>query len=140
MPDLQDLPTGAITKIAAGGYAVLVLTEGNDLYAWGAGGRAPLPLSGGPAPLAVVVDGVEADDVLDCAVGDAHAVVLVGGAQVYVVGANGNGQLGLAAGGGEAPAPAAVESWTPVAVPPGAGPVVAVAAGPRSSFIVTRQR
>lgn len=133
VPDLRDLPTGGIKRIAAGGYVVLALTEGNDLYAWGGGGggRAPLSLltgaGGGPAPVVVEEQGVEADDILDCAVGDAHAVVLTGEGHVYVVGDNGNGQLGLPA--------AAVESWTRVAVP---GTAVAVAAGPRSSFVVTR--
>ena len=54
--DLEDLPTGRIKKIAAGGYTVLALTEGHDLYAWG-GSPARMPIlktiSGSPSPIDV---------------------------------------------------------------------------------------
>ena len=157
VPDLRDLPTGRIRRIAAGGYAVLALTEGHDMYAWGGGsiggGRSsPLfagsgGISGVPAPVVVVamdaepgserVQQEEVEDVVDCAAGDAHVVVLTGQGHVYVAGDNGNGQLGLAGDKAKANAKA-VASWTRVALPPETGAVVAVAAGPRSSFIVTR--
>ena len=137
---------------------MLALTAGHDVYAWGGGHpgqRSPLLAGGGasfvPTPVVVVVAAPgsgqqqqqeeEVEDVLDCAVGDAHAVVLAGDGRVYVAGDNGNGQLGLPGDKAKAKADAkagTVVSWTKVDLPPGAGDVVAVAAGPRSSFIVAR--
>ncbi|RYO86529.1 hypothetical protein DL766_003026 [Monosporascus sp. MC13-8B] len=52
--ELEELPTGKIKKIVAGGYVVLGLTEGNDLYAWGGHpGRPALieGISGSPTPM-----------------------------------------------------------------------------------------
>lgn len=91
--DLSDLPTGSIRKISSGGYVTAALTSGNDLYIWG--GRPGQPkllegLSGTPDP----VD-LEGNDVLDVAVGVNHMVALTTEHKLYVVGANGNGQLGL---------------------------------------------
>jgi alpha-tubulin suppressor-like RCC1 family protein len=69
------------------------LTSGNDLYVWGGRpGQAKLleQLSGTPEP--VDLDG---QDVFDVAVGANHMLALTTGHKLYVVGANGNGQLGL---------------------------------------------
>ncbi|KAI1117454.1 regulator of chromosome condensation 1/beta-lactamase-inhibitor protein II [Nemania sp. NC0429] len=126
--DLEDLPTGKIEKIAAGGYTVLALTEGYDLYAWGGHpARPPIlgTLSGSPSP----VD-VEENDILDFSVGEAHIIVLNTGGDVYIIGDNTNGQLGL-------PAERAA-TWEKVPLSTAeVGAIIGVKAGHRSSFIVT---
>lgn len=159
VPGLSDLPTGPVVKIAAGnGYFAAALTKGGDLYAWGVGiaGRPARRKLGGPeeddgadggggecalwAGLSeipepvVVVDpesGEEEQDVLDVGVGEAHAIVLCGSGDVYVVGDNDNGQLGL---GKDI---RYVSSWRKIRLPE-RRKAVAVAAGPRSSFIITQ--
>ncbi|KAJ8133313.1 hypothetical protein O1611_g308 [Lasiodiplodia mahajangana] len=126
--DLQDLPSGKIQKIAAGGYTVLALTEGHDLYAWGGHpGRQPIleVLSSSPNP----VD-VDESDILDCSVGEAHMIVLATTGNVYVIGENTNGQLGL-------PLERATK-WTIVPLSPGEEAIVGVKSGQRSSFIMTK--
>lgn len=138
MQELQDLPTGKIKKIAAGGYVLLALTEGNDLYAWGGHpGRPALieGISGSPTPVIV-----EEHDITDCAVGESHIIVLTEEGHVYVVGDNTNGQLGLPV--------KRVASWAKVTMPFTSGQssvvvvvvVVAVEAGPRSSFVLTKHQ
>lgn len=131
MQELQDLPTGKITKIAGGGYVLLALTEGNDLYAWGGHpGRPALieGISGSPMPVIV-----EEHDITDCAVGESHIIVLTEEGHVYVIGDNTNGQLGLA--------DSKVASWTKVAVPLALGQsIMAVEAGPRSSLVLTKHQ
>lgn len=138
MQELQDLPTGKIKKIAAGGYVLLALTEGNDLYAWGGHpGRPALieGISGSPTPVIV-----EEHDIMDCAVGESHIIVLTEEGHVYVVGDNTNGQLGLPV--------KRVASWAKVTMPFTSGQssvvvvvvVVAVEAGPRSSFVLTKHQ
>ncbi|RYP68015.1 hypothetical protein DL771_006938 [Monosporascus sp. 5C6A] len=127
--ELEELPTGKIKKIVAGGYVLLGLTEGNDLYAWGGHpGRPALieGISGSPTPVIV-----EEHDVTDCALGESHMIILTEGGDVYVIGDNTNGQLGLPV--------RKTTSWTKAAIPLTAGQsVVAVVAGPRSSFILTK--
>ncbi|KAI1132219.1 regulator of chromosome condensation 1/beta-lactamase-inhibitor protein II [Nemania abortiva] len=126
--DLEDLPSGKIEKIAAGGYTVLALTEGHDLYAWGGHpARQPIldVLSSSPTP----VD-VEENDILDCSVGETHMIVLTTAGDVYVIGENTNGQLGL-------PLERATK-WTIVPLSPGEEAIIGVKAGQRSSFIVTK--
>lgn len=71
-------------------------------------------------------------DVVDVALGEAHAVALTADGLVYVVGENNNGQLGL---GREVER---AETWTSVAFKAAeGGKIVGVAAGPRASFILT---
>ncbi|KAI0203082.1 regulator of chromosome condensation 1/beta-lactamase-inhibitor protein II [Astrocystis sublimbata] len=126
--DLRDLPSGKIRKIAAGGYTVLALTEGHDLYGWGGHpARQPITsmLSSSPSP----VD-VEDHDLLDCSVGETHMIVLTTGGKVYVIGENSNGQLGV-------PSKRAY-GWTEVSLSARGEAIVGVKAGQRSSFIVTK--
>ncbi|KAI0426632.1 regulator of chromosome condensation 1/beta-lactamase-inhibitor protein II [Xylaria sp. FL1042] len=126
--DLEDLPSGKIKKIAAAGYTVLALTEGHDIYAWG-GHPAHQPLletlSGNPSP----VD-VEENDILDFSVGETHMIVLAMTGNVYTIGDNTNGQLGL-------PFPK-VSKWTQIPLFLREEVIVGVKAGQRSSFIVTK--
>ncbi|KAI8965037.1 RCC1/BLIP-II [Daldinia sp. FL1419] len=127
--ELEDLPTGKIKKISAAGYLVLALTEGCDLYAWGGrpGQKALLEeLSSSPIPVIV-----EESDIIDCGVGESHIIVLSSEGHVYVIGDNGNGQLGLL--DDEA------SSWTKVPLQLEAGQVVCgVGAGRSTSFILAK--
>ncbi|KAH6622799.1 regulator of chromosome condensation 1/beta-lactamase-inhibitor protein II [Chaetomium tenue] len=133
--DLDDLPTGPITKLAAGGYVLAALTAGNDLYCWGHAGRSPmfdeLPLEDAPNP--VVIDD---KDIVDVAVGEAHMLVLTADREVYVIGSNRNGQLGL-------PGVASTRSWMRIDLASVLGTgetVTGVAAGPRTSFLRVRRQ
>ncbi|SPO03483.1 uncharacterized protein DNG_06166 [Cephalotrichum gorgonifer] len=94
---LDDLPTGPVVRIAAGGYTLAALTEGGDLYCWGGRpGQKPLfdELSYMPIPIDLGVDA----DVKDVALGDRHIVALTTDGRVFVQGCNKNGQLGLGEG------------------------------------------
>lgn len=129
--DLDDLPTGPITKLAAGGYLLAALTAGNDLYCWGHVGRSPtLPdLSDTPTPLAI-----DDQDIADVAVGDAHMLVLTPDGDVYVIGDNSNGQLGL-------PGTSSTKTWTRLdlgSILTAGQRVTGVAAGPRNSFLIVQ--
>lgn len=127
---LQDLPTGPISKIAAGGYMLAALTTGNDLYIWGGHpGRKTVPedISDEPTP----VD-IEENDIADVAVGETHIIVLTTNGEVFVIGENGNGQLGLPS--------KSEDSWTRVS--PGLRDgrrVVGVQAGARNSFLLVHK-
>ncbi|KAI0479235.1 regulator of chromosome condensation 1/beta-lactamase-inhibitor protein II [Xylariaceae sp. FL0804] len=128
LADLQHLPSGPVRKIAAAGYLGLALTEGHDLYIWGGHpGRQPIVpgVSINPMPVAV-----EEADTLDCAVGESHIIILTTDGRVYVIGDNANGQLGVVGD-------KAVE-WTRSLLPADTGQPIGVAAGPRSSFILTK--
>lgn len=126
---LQDLPTGPITKIAAGGYMLATLTAGNDLYLWGGHpGKKTVPADITDEPTPVVID---EKDIADVAVGEAHFIVLTTTGSVYVIGDNGNGQVGLPA--------SSLDSWSQVDLKlQGGRRAVGVAAGPRNSFIVVK--
>ncbi len=150
MTALDDLPTGPIVKIAAGGFLLAALTQGRDLYCWGGhhpGRQQRLPalegLTGEPAP--VIVDLGEADDMVDTdladvGVGDAHMIVLTADGAVCVTGSNANGQLGLGLDDTEADDSDGGSPWVRVTkglpAEDSEQRVTAVYAGPRSSFIV----
>lgn len=123
---LQHLPTGPISKIAAGGYMLAALTTGNDLYLWGGHpGRKTVPVDVTEEPAPVVIHDY---DVTDVAVGESHLIVLTAEGKVFVIGDNGNGQLGLPA--------ESLETWTLVELNLRPGrKVIGVAAGPRNSFV-----
>jgi regulator of chromosome condensation len=82
-------------------------------------------------PNYVEVDGEK--DVQDIAIGESHAIALTTDGCIYVVGDNTNGQIGLGKGEKDF-----IESWHKIDFIPHPGwGIVAVKAGPRSSFIVT---
>lgn len=127
---LKDLPTGPISKISAGGYVLAAVTTGNDLYIWGGHpGRKTVPadISDEPTP----VD-IEENDIADVAVGESHIIVLTTNGDVFVIGENGNGQLGL---------PSKLEeSWRRVPLDLKDGRrVVGVQAGTRTSFLLVHK-
>lgn len=70
------------------------------------------------------------------AIGESHAIALTTDGVVYVIGRNHNGQLGLGQG-----SDTVVKTWmkVPLDIPDGYQ-VKGVAAGPRSSFILTARR
>lgn len=76
---------------------------------------------------------VEEYDVADVGVGEGHVVVLTTTGEVFGIGSNGSGQLGL----GEVEG---VEEWTRIGggVVSGGKEVVGVVAGERSTFLVVR--
>lgn len=127
---LQDLPTGPISKIAAGGYMLAALTTGNDLYLWGGHpGRKTVPadITDEPTP----VD-IEENDIADVAVGETHIIVLTTSGDVFVIGENGNGQLGLPS--------KSEESWVRVPLDLKDGRrVVGVESGARNSFLLVHK-
>ncbi|KAL2136673.1 hypothetical protein VTI74DRAFT_2405 [Chaetomium olivicolor] len=133
VPDLEDLPTGPITKLAAGGYLLAALTAGNDLYCWGHAGRSTFPPELSDTPTPVVIDD---KDVVDVTVGEVHMLVLTSEGEVYVIGDNTNGQLGL-------PGVKSTTTWTRVnlgSVLAKGETVTGVAAGPRNSFLVVKKQ
>jgi regulator of chromosome condensation len=127
---LQDLPTGPISKIAAGGYVLAALTAGNDLYVWGGRpGRKTVP--GGITDEPTPVD-IEGKDIADVAVGEAHMIVLTTSGEIFAIGENGNGQLGLPS--------KSEETWGRVPVDlKDHRRVVGVHAGARNSFLLVRK-
>ncbi|KAI1403714.1 RCC1/BLIP-II [Hypoxylon fuscum] len=128
---LQDLPTGKITQIRAGGWMFLALTEGQDLYAWGGYPGETPPLEGlSDEPMPVVV---EDSDIVDCGVGNQHIIVLNSEGDVYVIGNNDCGQLGMEV--------TEAKTWTKVPLNIAEGNVVCgVVAGWLTSFILTKPR
>ncbi|PHH72272.1 hypothetical protein CDD80_4652 [Ophiocordyceps camponoti-rufipedis] len=133
--DLSDLGE-PMKHISASGYTLAALTESGAMYVWGLPSRGLQRRPGAFPDLSRVPNYVEIDDgkdVQDMAVGDSHALALTTDGLIYVIGGNDNGQLGL----GESDADGR-QSWTKSAFqPPNGHKVVAVAAGPRSSFILT---
>ncbi len=125
--DLEGLPTGPVKKLVAGGYLLAAITEGNDLYVWGGHpGRTPLlaDISGQPSPVVI-----EDNDIADVGIGDSHLIALTATGEVFTIGANQNGQLGLAA--------ESSESWARVDLGLDQKQhLTRVAAGPKSSFII----
>ncbi|POR32954.1 E3 ISG15--protein ligase Herc6 [Tolypocladium paradoxum] len=126
-----------IKHVSAGGYALAALTESGGIYLWGmspsGAQRRQQPFStlcGVPNYVEVDDDG---NDVQDVALGDSHAIALTTDGSVFVIGDNSSGQIGLGKTTREQ-----VRSWTKVSFDaPDGHEVVAVAAGPRSSFILT---
>ncbi|KAK3946411.1 E3 ubiquitin-protein ligase HERC2 [Diplogelasinospora grovesii] len=136
--DLEDLPTGPITSIAAGGYMLAALTEGRDLYCWGHAGRSSLALimhaltlTDRPTPV-VISEADEDSDVVDVAVGESHMLALTAGGRVYVIGDNEHGQLGF-------PGATCAPDWTDISdICYRREEVTKVLAGRWSSFIVVK--
>lgn len=150
VPELNDIASAddPIKLVTAGGTAVAALTSNScSVYVWGCSppsaasrtsasgnsqtqsrGHAFQELSG--VPNYTEVDGGK--DVVDVALGEAHAIALTTDGLIYVCGENRNGQLGL---GREIER---AETWTRVPFLATDGfNIVGVAAGPRASFILT---
>ncbi|CAK7275412.1 hypothetical protein SEPCBS119000_006680 [Sporothrix epigloea] len=146
---LEDLPTGPIVKLAAGGYVLAALTKGHDLYCWGGypGQQSAVldGLTGEPVPVIVSVGATDRDadqideaEIVDVGVGENHMIVLTADGTVCGIGSNGNGQLGLGRERQSAMQSNVSTAWTKVSgITSERGErVTGVYAGPRSSFIV----
>lgn len=92
-----------------------------------AAGLGGLGVSGEVTPVVV-----EEYDVADVGVGEGHVVVLTTTGEVFGIGSNGSGQLGL---GEEVEA---VDEWTRIGGGGEGREVVGVVAGERSTFLVVR--
>lgn len=105
------------------------LTSGNDLYLWGGHpGRRTVPADVTDEPTPVVI---EDQDIKDICVGESHLIALTTEGEVFVIGDNGNGQLGLPV--------KSVDSWTQILDLKKGRTIVGVAAGPRCSFILAQK-
>ncbi|KAM0261032.1 hypothetical protein ACHAQJ_002471 [Trichoderma viride] len=148
VPDLHDITSAddPVKHVTAGGTAVAALTStSGSIYVWGStpSSASKASASGSHAQrrghafqeLSGIPNYTEVDDgkdVVDVALGEAHAIALTVDGLIYVIGENNNGQLGL---GREVER---VETWTNVSFKAADGyKIVGVAAGPRTSFILT---
>jgi alpha-tubulin suppressor-like RCC1 family protein len=117
-------------KISSGGYVTAALTLENDLYVWGGRlGQSKLleELSGVPMPVDLT-----GEDFLDISVGMDHMIALSTQRRLFVVGAGGNGQLGLAEKN--------LGKWTEVILPLETGKrIFSVHAGYKNSFVVVEE-
>ncbi|KAG4254390.1 hypothetical protein FPRO04_07769 [Fusarium proliferatum] len=131
--DLSDLGE-PIKKIAAAGYTAAALTESGGLYLWGMAppgsqSRHNVFQDISELPNYFEVDGDK--DVQDIGLGESHAIALTTDGCIYIIGDNTNGQVGH---GKDAQDP--ISSWSKIDfTPPEGWAIIAVEAGPRSSFI-----
>ncbi|EGO56682.1 hypothetical protein NEUTE1DRAFT_123166 [Neurospora tetrasperma FGSC 2508] len=156
VPLLSQLPTGPARHLSISPTSSLLacLTAGNDLYIWGDPRQLPPSLqtlffderradddghdyNDGPVPVVITdTDGNEVDGIVDVAVGTEHMIALTDQGEVYVIGQNWCGQLGL---GEEIKW---VTKWekVPLSLDDGGGgtkkEIKAVAAGPWASFLI----
>ncbi|KAI9644172.1 hypothetical protein NHQ30_007525 [Ciborinia camelliae] len=102
LSSLTSLPTGPIRKLSSSGPLTAALTTGHDLYIWGTNNTPSIipELSSSSSPTAYLdYDPIPLDingvDILDFGIGENHMLVLTTEGELYVIGENGNGQLGL---------------------------------------------
>ncbi|CCC07554.1 unnamed protein product [Sordaria macrospora k-hell] len=149
VPLLSNLPTGPIRHLSIGHTSSMLacLTAGNDLYVWGDPRRLPASLQtlffehdscdnnlndqDGPIPVVITdTKGNEVDGIVDVAIGTNHMIALTDQGEVYVIGENWCGQLGL---GEEIEC---VMKWEKVPLSLDGKVVKSVAAGPWTSFLI----
>ncbi|ODA83750.1 hypothetical protein RJ55_02266 [Drechmeria coniospora] len=125
-----------VVRIAAGGHSLAALTESGGTYLWGMMSPSGAHRQQAFPSLTGIPNYVEFDDgkdIVDFALGDSHAIALTMDGCVLVIGDNTNGQLGF-----DGQARRRIDSWTTATVRvPHGHEVVAVAAGPKSSFVLT---
>lgn len=130
----------AVKHITASGYVLAALTQSGSVYIWGRNScgahRRGVDVFGELSATPNYWEVGGGLDVQDFALGESHAVALSTDGAVYVTGANRNGQLGLGQGRDYL-----VLEWSQVKLDlPPSHHVVGVAAGPRSSFIITARK
>jgi alpha-tubulin suppressor-like RCC1 family protein len=139
-PMLVTLPgeTGPVTQVAAGGFFSLAVTETGQLYSFGNNFLGELGNTTNyrteepnPTPTLVTLPGEEGP-VTQVAAGGLFGLAATSTGQLYAFGSNILGQLGVSLSGHLSdPTP------TLVALPEGAGPVTAIAAGSNFSLVAT---
>lgn len=135
-PGLVDALGGVkIEKVAVGGWMNAALSEDRALYIWGTGtpgtDRTIKPLRDADAGEVVLVDIPESGeslDTVDVGVGDNHIAVVMEDKQLYVIGDNADGQLGLDSDD------SFVGMWTKVS---NLNEVQCVVCGPKATFALT---
>ncbi|EGX97093.1 Regulator of chromosome condensation/beta-lactamase-inhibitor protein II [Cordyceps militaris CM01] len=123
-----------VLSIAACSYATAAVTEPGAVYIWGQ--HPPSRSKHGPfiPKLSAVPNEAKIGDfaeIQDFALGETHAIALTKRGEVYVVGNNENGQLGL-------PSFQVLKRWTRLEICLPQGSIVGVAAGPQTSFIIVK--
>lgn len=118
--------------ITACGYTVGAVTQSHSVYVWGrqAPSRSKEPsLFADLFPFPSYIEIAGGKDIVDFALGEVHAIALTTEGEVYVIGNNESGQLGLDIEDSR--------TWLKSDfVPPDNCVIVGVAAGPRTSFIL----
>jgi alpha-tubulin suppressor-like RCC1 family protein len=117
-----------VKQVVAGGFHSMVLTRGGDVFTWGYGSLGQLGHGNrDDQNVPKQVEGLT--NVTDIAAGDYHSLAVVEEGVVHTWGYNSYGQLGLGDQGTTRNVPTEV---------PGVNEVVAVAAGSRHSFVLSR--
>jgi alpha-tubulin suppressor-like RCC1 family protein len=131
VPRLIEALRGVVVKhVAAGGFHSMVLTGGGEVFTWGRGYFGQL--GHGDMDRQLVPKQVEGlTNVTDIAAGYYHGMAVGEGGTMYTWGDNGYGQLGLGDHG------EGTRRHVPTVVP-GVNEVVAVGAGTRHSFALSR--
>ncbi|KAL7954151.1 regulator of chromosome condensation 1/beta-lactamase-inhibitor protein II [Trichoderma compactum] len=147
VPDLHEIASAddPVQRVTAGGTAVAALTTSGSVYVWGSSTSSTASKASGSShhqrrghafpQLSGMPNYTEIDDgkdVVDVALGESHAIALTADGLIYVIGENNNGQLGIDKTIERA------EEWVNVPFNAADGSkIVGVAAGPRTSFILT---
>jgi hypothetical protein len=128
-----------IRKIDGRGWGFGALSDSGDLYFWGRdkpGGSEEgglVHLYGGPDEDVKLLDNLKFEDVSDFAVGNGHVLLATPQGEVWGIGENGNGQLGI-----EERDDVVLRDWVKVAdVKPGG--LLGLVAGDLSSFVTSSQ-
>lgn len=136
--DLNPLDDDPVLHITACGYTVAALTKSGSVYIWGRTSPSrpqEPPFIPGLSPFPNYVEIGQDLDIQDFALGEAHAIALTTDGDIYVIGSNGNGQLGLDLD------TKASRTWIKHDfVAPSDHVVSGVSAGPRTSFILTSSK
>ncbi|KAJ6782578.1 hypothetical protein PWT90_05694 [Aphanocladium album] len=130
---IEEFAPGDLVKhITACGYAAAALTESGSVYIWGRNlpSRPTEQFFPDLFPSANYFEIEDGKDIEDFALGETHAIALTCEGDIYVIGNNENGQLGV-------PRTEVLRTWTKVNFsPPVDYQITGVAAGPHTSFII----
>ncbi|KAH8711662.1 RCC1 repeat-containing protein [Beauveria bassiana] len=132
---LLDLDTlgDPVQHITACGYTAAALTKSGSVYIWGQHPQSrakELPFFPGLSRFPNYTEIGGGKDIADIALGETHGIALTKQGDVYVIGNNESGQLGI-------PSVMSVRTWTKLEFsPPQNAVVTGVAAGPHTSFML----
>ena len=94
--DDEDMPLADVIAIASGTNHVLVLTEENELWAWGKNENGQLA-NNNPTSFnrPIRITGLPSNRIVQIVAGDAHSMVLLDNGEIWSWGDNAFGQLGI---------------------------------------------